>query len=45
MAKIKGKLIKENKIGSLMYIQRKSHEDGWTHNVRSVGIKPKRRKK
>lgn len=45
MAKIKGKLIKENKIGPLIYTQRKSYENEWTHNVKSIGIKTKRRKK
>lgn len=44
MAKIKGKLIKENKICPLVYTKR-SQGDGWTHNVKSIRIKSKRRKK
>ncbi len=44
MAKIKGKLIKENKVEPLVYTKRKSYGDDWTHNVKSVKIKSKRKK-
>jgi len=44
MAKIKGKLIEENKVGPLIYTKRKSRRDGWTHNVKSVKIKSRRKK-
>lgn len=45
MAKIKGKIIKENKVGPLIYTERKSCGDGWTHNVKSVKVKSKRKKR
>jgi len=48
MVKIKGKLIDVNKIGPLAYSKRtikKSTGDDYTHNVRCVGLKSKRRKR
>jgi len=48
MAKIKGKLIKTNRIGPLAYSKRtlkKSGGDDYTHNVKCVRLKPKKLKK
>ena len=48
MAKIKGKLIKTNRIGPLTYSKRtikKITGDNFEENVRSVGLKSKKRKR
>ena len=48
MAKIKGKLIKGNRIGPLAYSKRtleKNGGDEFTHNVRCVRLKSKKEKK
>jgi len=48
MAKVKGKLIKSNRISPLTYSKRtlkKSGGDEFTHNVRCVRLKSKRQKR
>lgn len=44
MPKVKKLLIKSKQIKPLIYTKRKSGKDGFTHNVRIVRLKSKRKK-
>lgn len=43
MAKVKKHLIKSKRIGPLIYTKRESEKDGFTHNVRIVKLKSKKK--
>lgn len=44
MTKVKNPLIKSKRFGPLIYTERKNEKGGSTHNVRAVGLKPKKKK-